>query len=843
MYRMGSLTPGPTAADGMVDPTAMLIEAITRMPYGVSVWNGDYRLVFWNDAYLRLYGTPAEDVAPGMTLRDMLALSCRGRDVEPDRFRMIVERHERRLEGTADPRHPTVHVDRVGDLIVERTYLAIPGLGWVVIHEDETAQLRREADLRAQHSRIDLALDSMDYGFSLFDGDFTLTLWNDRFVDLYGLPAREIVTGMSLEEVLLVSQSAGNPLVGTAAATAAFEQARLAPLAEGETLQSETMLASGRMVRVRWKRTQGGWWVVTHQDVTEEHDHLQALERRELELARQNARFFAAVDHMTQGLCMFDERQELIICNERYARIYNLPPELARPGARLIDIWKHLDFDPPGGVEAYLRARLGSLAVGDLPETLALPDGRQIAVIHRPLADGGWVATHEDVTEQRRSQARISHLARHDELTGLPNRLLFREKMREAEAQIARGDPVAVLFIDLDHFKGVNDLFGHAIGDAALQQMAQRLLASCREGDVVSRLGGDEFAILQTGLSAPQDAAALAERIVRAVSAPLRIHGHEIAMGASLGIALAPDDGRDAETLIRHADLAAYRAKEDGRGAYHFFEHGMDAALQERLSFEMELRGALARSEFALVFQPLINLSTNRISSVEALLRWNHPSRGQVAPDRVIPAAERSGVIGPIGEWVLREACMTAAEWPKDVSVAVNVSPLQFSRRGLIRHIEDALALSGLEPGRLDIELTETALLANNEVTHAALRELRRIGVRISLDDFGTGYSSLGYLRSFAFDKIKIDRSFVQDLDEPGHTPAIIKAVIGLGRSLGLTTTAEGVETDSQFEFVRDEGCSEVQGYIFSPPLPAPAIAEKLARQGAPLAEAGTRPS
>jgi diguanylate cyclase (GGDEF)-like protein len=405
--------------------------------------------------------------------------------------------------------------------------------------------------------------------------------------------------------------------------------------------------------------------------------------------------------------------------------------------------------------------------------------------------------------------------------------------MREAEGQIARGEVVAVLFIDLDHFKAINDLFGHHTGDVALQQMAQRLLASCRDSDVVSRLGGDEFAILQLSLSAPQDAAVLAERIVRAVGAPLRIHGHEIAMGASLGIAVAPHDGRDAETLIRNADLAAYRAKEDGRGAYHFFERGMDAALQERLSFEMELRGALARNEFALAFQPLINLRDNRISSVEALLRWNHPRRGQVAPDRVIPAAERSGVIGPIGEWVLREACMTAVHWPKDVSVAVNVSPLQFSRRGLIRHIEDALAVSGLAPERLDIELTESALLANNEVTQALLKELRRIGVRISLDEVGTGYSSLGYLRAFEFDKIKIDRSFVTDLDQPGHNPAIMKAVIGLGRSLGISTTAEGVETESQFEFVRDEGCSEVQGYIFSPPLPAAMIAEKLASQPA----------
>ena len=830
---MGNIDPGPTVADGAIDPIAMLIEAMTRMPYGVSVWSRDYRLIFWNSAYLRLYGTPPELVSRGMSLAEMLALSFRDRDITPERFRLVVERHQNRLAKTTDPNVPSVHVDRVGDLVVERTYLPIPGVGWVVIHEDETAQLKRETDLRTHHSRIDLALDSMEYGFCLFDGDFSLMLWNERFIDLYGLPGREIVTGMSFEEVLLVSLLAGNQLGYTAAEMAEREQARLNALAIGESLQSEAVLGSGRIVRVRWKRTAGGWWVVTHEDVTAEHDHLQSLERREVELARQNARFIAAVDHMTQGLCMFDDRQELIICNQRYARIYNLPPELCRPGARLTDIWQHLGFNPEGGTEAYLRERLQSLAHGEVPETIALPDGRLIAVIHRPLSDGGWVATHEDVTEQRRSEARTSHLARHDELTDLPNRLLFGERMREAEEHIGHGELIAVIYIDLDHFKAINDLFGHVIGDAALQQVAQRLLACCRDTDVVSRLGGDEFAILQFALSTSHDAAVLAERIVRAVGTPLRIHGHEIALGASLGIAVAPQDGSDAETLLRNADLAAYRAKDDGRGAYHFFEPGMDAALQERLSFEMELRGALARNEFALAFQPLVNLSDNRIASVEALLRWNHPHRGQVAPDRVIPAAERSGVIGPIGEWVLREACMTAATWPKDVSVAVNVSPLQFSRRGLIRHIEDALAASGLEPGRLDIELTESALLANNEVTQTLLKELRRIGVRISLDDFGTGYSSLGYLRAFAFDKIKIDRSFLHDLAESGHNSAIMKAVIGLGRSLGISTTAEGVETEAQFEFVRDEGCSEVQGYIFSRPLPPSAIAERLAQQAA----------
>ncbi len=817
-----------SAADGATDPIAMLSDALARMPYGVSAWSPDHRLLYWNEAYRRLYDIAPGQIFKGMTLRQRCALALHGSSDPSVGLEALVASHRRRLGGSSDPSRPAVHLDRVGGRVIERTYLPSSGGGWVVIHEDETAQVEREEDIKAQHDRLDLALGSMDYGFCLFDSGLRLVVWNERLIDLYRLERSGIVVGATLLDVLSASVAAGNHRGWSATELDRRERERLAGVLPGESIQSEAVAGDGRVVRIRWKRTDGGWWVVTHEDITAERDRLQALERREAELALQNMRFAAAVDHMTQGLCMFDSRHALIICNQRYMRLYDLPPHLAAPGAKLADIWRHIGFEPPGGPDAYIAARLESLSSGEVSETIELADGRMVSIIHRPLA-GGWVATHEDVTEQRRSEARIRFLARHDELTGLPNRVHFRERMGEVEASFAKGEMVGVLFIDLDHFKAVNDLYGHATGDGVLVQVAQRLLAACSDTDTVARLGGDEFAVLRPSLASPQDAAALAERIVGMVSVPIQINGYEVILGASIGIAVAPGDGRDAETLMKNADLAAYRAKADGRGAFHFFEPALDAALQERRSFEMELRGALLRNELSLVFQPLVNLDDNRISSVEALLRWNHSTRGLVLPDRLIPAAERSGLIGPIGEWVLRESCLTAATWPKDVTVSVNVSPIQFGHGQLARQVEDALRLSGLEPARLHIEVTETALLVDNASTLTTLAALRRLGVLISLDDFGTGYSSLGYLRTFRFDRIKIDRSFVHDLSGDTSGLAITKAIIALGRNLGIATAAEGVETEAQFEFVRSQGCTEVQGYIFSPPVPASAIARVLA--------------
>jgi diguanylate cyclase (GGDEF)-like protein len=402
--------------------------------------------------------------------------------------------------------------------------------------------------------------------------------------------------------------------------------------------------------------------------------------------------------------------------------------------------------------------------------------------------------------------------------------------MASTEAAIERGEKTAVLCIDLDHFKSVNDTLGHAIGDKVLKQASARLWGTTRETDVLARLGGDEFSLLMKPIDKPSDAAAIAERIVKTMNSPFSIDGHQIVIGASVGIAIAPDDGETTDILMKNADLALYRAKSEGRSTYHFFEKEMDAAIQKRRTIESGLRAALALNELRVVFQPLVGLKENRITCLEALLRWNHQGTN-ISPAEFIPIAEETGLIVPIGEWVLREACNAATTWPTEARVAVNLSPVQFKNKRLFETIHNILAETGLPPTRLELEITESLLLTDNEQTLQTLHRLRAIGIRISMDDFGTGYSSLSYLRAFPFDKIKIDRSFMRDLDTRGDSLAIIKAVIGLGHSLGMSTTAEGVETEEQLRAVREQGCNEVQGFLFSPPLEATQIFSLLANE------------
>jgi diguanylate cyclase (GGDEF)-like protein len=409
-------------------------------------------------------------------------------------------------------------------------------------------------------------------------------------------------------------------------------------------------------------------------------------------------------------------------------------------------------------------------------------------------------------------------MAMHDALTDLPNRVMLRERLEGALARVNRGERVALFYIDLDHFKGVNDTLGHLVGDELLKAVADRLRGCVRDVDTIARLGGDEFAIIQTVLAQPSDAALLARRVQDALKAPYVVDSNQVVIDSSIGIALAPDHGCSVEELLKSADLAAYAAKADGRGTFRFFEAEMDRRIQQRRLMELDLRGALSRGEFRLHYQPIVNLQTGEITSFEALIRWQHPERGLVPPADFIPLAEDLGLIVPIGEWVLNRACIDAAGWPADIKVAVNLSPVQIAGKGLFEIVMRALARSGLPAHRLELEITETVLMQNTASTLATLHQLRALGIHFSMDDFGTGYSSLSYLRSFPFDKIKIDRSFVKDISDQKNALAIIKGVTSLANSLNMVTAVEGVETEEQLDHVRPLGCTEIQGFLFSRP-------------------------
>jgi diguanylate cyclase (GGDEF)-like protein len=547
---------------------------------------------------------------------------------------------------------------------------------------------------------------------------------------------------------------------------------------------------------------------------------------------RSSAQLSAALEGMPQGLSMFDSEQRLIVCNANYAAMYGLRAEHTEPGTSLRTILEHrVDTrTAPVNVDNFVEETLASASAPSLGVAEQhLHDGRVISVISAPLSTGGGVTIHMDVTDKRNSERQIAFLAHHDPLTGLANRVQLREHIAKNMRQVERGGKFAVLCLDLDHFKDVNDALGHSVGDALLCAVARRLHELVRAEDLVSRTGGDEFAIVQSGAEMPMvAAAALAARVVESLSVPFDLGDHHVVIGASVGIAIAPDDGDDADPLLKNADLALYRAKDDGRGGFHFFEAEMDAKAQARRLLELDLRKAIAVGEFEIFYQPIVNLAENTISGFEALLRWNHPTRGRVAPDEFFPLAEETGLIVPIGEWVIRQACAEARKWPSHLRVAVNVSPVQFRAKSLVSAVMTALAATGLRADRLELEITEAVLMHNNDATLTVLHQLRGLGVRISMDDFGTGYSSLSYLRSFPFDKIKIDQSFVRDLIERPDSIAIIRAVAGLGHSFGMTTTAEGVETQEQLEQMRAEGCTEVQGYFYSKPMPASEIAELL---------------
>jgi diguanylate cyclase (GGDEF)-like protein len=552
---------------------------------------------------------------------------------------------------------------------------------------------------------------------------------------------------------------------------------------------------------------------------------LRVLDRTLGALRAQTLRFETALDNMSRGLCMFDAGKRLVVSNKRFSDLLGIPPEniaLGMTEAELLGLSEGKSFGAETGAGG---ADAGPSESG----VLRRANGNIVSVLRQSMANGGEVVTYEDITERRRAEAKISHMVRHDALTDLPNRLMLDEELEQALNRAAPGENVAVLCLDIDNFKSVNDTLGHAVGDDLLRAFTRRLRDAARDTDTVARLGGDEFAIAQTSVAQPLHATALAVRLVEAMGVPFDIDGHQVVVGTSIGIALAPGDGTDPRQLLKSADMALYRAKADGGGSHRFFEAEMDARMRLRRALETDLRKATAMGQFELFYQPIVDIGTEEIIGFEALLRWNRPECGMVQPNDFIPLAEETGLIVPIGEWVIQDACKQAAGWPGHVKVAVNLSPVQFKSRNLVRAVKAALATSGLAPWRLELEITESVLLQDNEKTLGVLHQLHDIGIRISMDDFGTGYSSLSYLRKFPFDKIKIDRSFINEMSDRDDSLAIVRAVSAIGVSLGMLTTAEGVETREQFERVKNEGCTQVQGYLFGAPQPATEVTRLLA--------------
>ena len=684
------------------------------------------------------------------------------------------------------------------------------------MRDNISAMMDREVEQRrSAQTRLADALESSREGVVVADAEGRLALANSQAADFLGLSPDRLRPGVPISDL--------GPLMA-----ASVEDGDRWDRHGGLSPTGEAQLADGRWLRISRSTTRDGGFIVVCSDIT-------ALKDQKAKLRDTNLLLDAALDNMSQGLCLYDSQDRLQVVNRRFCEILRLPRDEVKPG---ITFRRIIELSVAAGNHA---GKTASQLVADRMDFVArnasgtefyeLTGGRVVACVHRPTSDGGRVVTFEDITERRQAEAKIVHMARHDGLTNLPNRVQFREQMEQALTRVDRDESVAVLYLDLDRFKGVNDTLGHPIGDALLCAVTERLGKLVRSTDTVARLGGDEFAILQVGSAQPTGATALANRIIETIAVPFDIGGHQIVIGTSIGVVLAPSDGNEPDQLLKNADMALYRAKADGRGMYHFFQPEMDAQMQARRMLELDLRKALAAGEFELHYQPKIDLATNEVGGFEALVRWRHPTRGMIPPMEFIPLAEEIGLIVPLGEWVLKEACSEAARWDNKLSVAVNLSAAQFRNSTLVLPVISALGASGLPASRLELEITETVLLQDTATVLESLHQLHDLGVRISMDDFGTGYSSLSYLRMFPFDRIKIDRSFVAELGKNNDCVAIIRAVVSLSGSLGMATTAEGVETEQQLAILRAEGCTQAQGYLFSKPVPAsevPAVLNRL---------------
>jgi diguanylate cyclase (GGDEF)-like protein len=552
-------------------------------------------------------------------------------------------------------------------------------------------------------------------------------------------------------------------------------------------------------------------------------------------LKLQNQRMAAALDSTGQAVSIYDSHSRLIYCNQQFLDLYRLPKRLGKPGTTFeaiirgrVEGGSYVGDDP----DAYVADRLAFVARGMYAnDVLTLNSGRIVSITHQPLSDGGWASTHKDITEFNQLQEELAHRAYHDALTGLANRHMLQQRLTACVTEAAGLGSFVLLLVDLDGFKGINDTLGHSAGDQVLREVAHRLETAVGTRGLAARMGGDEFAIVLNLGSTGRDAHQLAVELLEGAHKPFSIDGQPTDIAFSIGIAVAPGDGNSADQLLKNADLALYAAKKDARGSYRFFEPAMDKAMRDRRQLERDLALALERGQFELYYQPILNLKRQVISGFEALLRWHHPEEGMISPARFIPVAEETGLIVPIGEWVLREAINEASRWPAGLRIAINVSSIQFQRGNVVATIMNALGSAGIAPERVEIEITESVFFENNVANLDALRQLHALGLKIALDDFGTGYSALSYLLSYPFDKIKIDGSFVRASDNAAGAQAIVRAIAEIGHRMGIVTTAEGIETAAQLRNVHAAGYTEAQGYLIARPMPSDQVHKMLASE------------
>ena len=680
-----------------------------------------------------------------------------------------------------------------------------------LIRQNQETQQR----LELQKHRLDTALNNMTQGLILYDVSGRLVLCNQRYIDMYKLPTELVKPGCHFYDLVRHRKEAGS-FDGD---VDEFCSNVMRNVADGKVTHTIVESADGRSALIVNQPLAQGGWVATIEDITE---------RRNLEQERDRNYAFLhqIIDHIPSQITVKDARdRRYLLVNRVTENQYGLSRD-AIVGKTALDLFPKAVADMIAADDDRAMQSADGLFLDERPwQSRALGSrfvtSRRIGIPEQTGEVRYIINVVDDVTERRRSDEKIAHLAHYDALTDLPNRVLFREQIERELQRTGRGEQFALLYIDIDEFKGINDSLGHHVGDELLKAVATRLRSCIRETDLIARLGGDEFAVIQTAVGNPSDITEFVTRIHEAIRQPYRCLGHQLSTDASIGVALAPQDGTDLDQLIKNADLAMYAAKADGRRTYRFFEPAMDASAKARLAMEQDLRQALADGGFEIHYQPLVDLRHDEVTGCEALLRWRHPERGMISPAEFVPVAEDTGLINELGEWVLRTACAEAATWPDHVRLAVNVSPVQLKCQTMALKIAGALAASGLSPSRLELEITEAVLIRDDEAALAILHQLRAIGVRIALDDFGTGYSSLSYLKRFPFDKIKIDRCFVNDIAEVGGSSAIVQAVVNIAAARNMTTTAEGVETEQQREILRKLGCTEMQGYLFSAAKPA----------------------